>query len=145
MQKNRGKEQVEQWLGITLDEWTRMRDSDVKYVTHHYPFMEFDPPWPRLKVLQWLEAHGLEIPVKSRCVFCPFQANADWREMKKGGNGDWSRAVQADANLRQKMENYVLYVHRSCQPLDQVDLRNQQDHGQLTLWDEEECSGMCFL
>jgi hypothetical protein len=30
-------------------------------------------------------------------------------------------------------------------PLVDVDVRNEQDHGQLTLWEEDECEGMCFL
>ena len=133
------------WLGITLDEWTRMKDSDVQYIRNVYPFMDFEPPWSRLKVLQWLESHNLEIPVKSRCVFCPFQTNADWRETKMAGNGDWEKALFVDDTIRWKRDNYHAYLHRSCRPLSNVDLRNEQDHGQLTLWDEEECSGMCFL
>ena len=28
---------VEQWLGISTDEWTRQRDSDVRYIYNYYP------------------------------------------------------------------------------------------------------------
>lgn len=34
LQANRNGEPVEQWLGISLDEFQRMRESDVKYITH---------------------------------------------------------------------------------------------------------------
>jgi len=145
MQAHRNGEQVVQWLGITLDEWQRMRDSDVKYITYVYPFMDMAQPWRRGDVLRWLMKNGLEIPLKSRCVFCPFQRDADWRECKLADNNDWERAVNVDRLLRHKVDNYILYVHRNCEPLESVDFRNEQDHGQLTLWDEEECTGMCFL
>jgi hypothetical protein len=139
-------EQVEQWIGITLDEWSRMRDSDVKYIDNVYPFMEMDPPMSRHAVMRWLLNNGLEIPVKSSCVFCPFHDRATWRELKLNGNGDWQAALEMDRLIRQKRigDGYVGYVHSDRLPLDQVDLRNAQDHGQLELWGEE-CTGTCFL
>jgi len=60
------------------------------------------------------------------------------------GNGDWAKAVEIDRALRDKRSGYRCYLHRSCQPLESVDFRNEQDHGQLELWGEE-CTGMCFL
>ena len=145
LQKNREKSQVEMCMGITLDEWTRMRDSDVKYIRNAYPFMEqFKSPMSRHKVVRWLLENGLEIPVKSSCVFCPFRSHAGWREMKLSDNGDWKRAVDIDRKIRNQVPNYVAYLHRWYTPLEDVDLRNEQDHGQLELWSEE-CTGMCFL
>ena len=136
---------VEQWFGISKDEWTRMRDSDVKYIRNVYPFMEqFDPPMTRYDIGRWLQNHGLEVPVKSACVFCPYHDLESWREIKMGGNGDWQKAIEVDRIVRNKRPGYQCFVHRSCQPLDQVDLRNEQDHGQLELWGEE-CTGNCFL
>lgn len=40
LQANRNGEQVEQWLGITLDEVGRMTTSNVGYVDLKYPFIE---------------------------------------------------------------------------------------------------------
>ena len=146
LQQNRGDERIQQWIGITLDEWTRMRESDVGYIDNYYPFMELDPPWSRLKVMQWLNDSGLEIPVKSSCVFCPFHDRATWREISMNGSGDWAAALEMDRLIRQKRirNGYVGYVHSDRLPLDQVDLRNEQDHGQLELWGGE-CTGNCFL
>ena len=136
---------VEQWFGISKDEWTRMRTSDVKYVNNAYPFMEqFDPPMTRYDIKRWLLDRGLEIPVKSACVFCPYHDLESWREIKMGGNGDWQKAVEVDRIVRDKRPGYQCFVHPARIPLDQVDLRNQQDHGQLELWGEE-CTGNCFL
>jgi len=137
---------VDQLFGITKDEWTRMKDSDVRYVTNRYPFMEeFDPPMTRADAGRWLQDRGLEIPVKSACVFCPYHNLEAWREIKNSGNGDWEKAIEADQAIRDKRPGYKCYVHPARVPLEEVDLRNAQDHGQLALWDEEECSGMCFL
>jgi len=145
IQANRNGEQAEQWLGITLDEWTRMKDADVQYVKNTYPFMDFfDQPWTRGRVIMWLRDNGLEVPVKSGCVFCPYHDFATWREIKVGNNGDWDRAVEVDRDIRNQKAGFECYIHRKFQPLDKIDFRNEQDHGQLELWGEE-CTGMCFL
>ena len=136
---------VDQCIGITLDEWTRMRTSPVKWANLLYPFMEeLDRPWTRGMVMRWLRDNDLEIPVKSACVFCPFHDLESWREIKMSGNGDWEKAVEADRAIRSKRPGYQCFVHPARIPLDQVDLRNEQDHGQLELWGEE-CTGNCFL
>ena len=144
LQKHRDGQPVEMCLGITLDEWTRMRTSDVKYIAHRYPFMDFEQPWRRGKAMQWLRDNDLEIPVKSGCVFCPYHDLETWRDIKSGDNSDWEKAITVDRMIRHKRDNYVCYLHRNLQPLEFVDLRNEQDHGQLELWGEE-CTGNCFL
>lgn len=134
---------VDQWLGITLDEIQRMKPSRVKYIKLRFPFVEiFDPPMSRWRVARWLQDHGLEIPAKSSCVFCPYHDQATWREIKRSNSGDWEYACEVDVRLRRWESGY--YVHRDCVPLSDVDLRDEQDHGQLSLWDEE-CTGYCFL
>ena len=136
---------VEQWLGITLDEIQRMKPSRVKYIKLRYPFVEmFDPPMSRWQVARRLEDSGLEIPVRSSCVFCPFHDDATWRELKIDQGDDWNHAVEVDKAIRNKRPGYVAYVHRNRIPLEEVDMRDQADHGQLELWSEE-CEGYCFL
>jgi len=144
IQKHRDGQHCEQRLGITLDEWTRMRDSDVQYLSNAYPFMDLEPPWGRFDVVRWLRDNDLEIPVKSSCVFCPYRDHATWREIKLSENGDWEKAVRVDGAIRDRRPGYECFVHPQCIPLEDVDLRNEQDHGQLELWGEE-CTGMCFL
>jgi len=78
LQANRSNgEKVEQWLGITLDEVQRMRPSNVQYISNEYPFIEMlDRPWTRGMVIKWLVENGLEVPIKSSCVFCPYHDRA---------------------------------------------------------------------
>lgn len=142
LQQNRSGAQVEMCVGITLDEWDRMKASNVKYIENVYPFMDLD--MRRHDVMRWLRDSGLETPAKSSCTFCPYHDFAMWREIKMSGNGDWQKAIDIDHAIRDKRPNYRCYVHRSCQPLESIDLRNEQDHGQLELWGKE-CTGMCFL
>ena len=143
LQARRDRTPVEMWIGITLDEWDRMRTSNVQYIANTYPFIEMlDRPWTRGMAMRWLRDNDLEIPVKSSCTFCPYHDHATWREIKL--SGDWKEAVEVDRAIRDKRPGFKCYVHRSCIPLEDVDLRNEQDHGQLELWGEE-CTGMCFL
>lgn len=138
---------VEQWIGITLDEIERMRaSSGVKYVALAYPFVEhLDRPWTRNMVIRWLTENGLEIPVKSSCIFCPYHDRQTWRDIQLSGNGDWEKVLEVDRAIRNKRLGYLCYLTAQRKPLNECDFRSQEEHGQLTLWEAEECSGMCFL
>lgn len=140
LQANRNGKPVEQWLGISLDEVQRMRDSDVKYITNRYPLIE--RRMTRWDCEQWLVRHNLKVPPKSACVFCPFHDTGMWRSLKQSGNGDWQKALEVDEAIRKARPPYDLYLHPSRQPLELVDFSTETDHGQLSLWDEE-CSGIC--
>lgn len=139
IQANRNKEPVEQWLGISLDEYQRMRDSDVKYITHRWPLIE--KRMTRHDCEKWLTAHDLEIPPKSACSFCPFHNTAEWRKIKNSPS-DWKKAVEVDEEIRKAYPPYDLFVHPSRKPLAEVDFRTAEEKGQLSLWDSE-CSGIC--
>jgi hypothetical protein len=131
---------VEQWIGISLDEATRMKPADVKYITHRWPLIEMRMTRHDCKL--WLEAHGLEVPPRSSCTFCPFHNQEAWRDMKMNHKKDWQEAIEVDYKIRKARPPYDLFVHPARIPLEEVDLRNQEDRGQLSLWDEE-CDGVC--
>jgi hypothetical protein len=138
---------VEQWIGISWDESQRMKKSEVKYIVHRWPFLEKEHRMTRQDCEKWLVAHGLEVPPKSACVFCPFHSTAEWREILNGGNGDWHKAIDVDNEIRKAYPPYDLFVHPDRKPLEQVDLRTAEEKGQLALWDangwDAECSGIC--
>jgi hypothetical protein len=140
LQANRNKQPVEMWLGISLDEYQRMRDSDVQYITHRWPLIE--KRTTRHDCVLWLERHGLEVPSKSACVFCPYSDTRSWQDLKSNGNGDWTKAVEVDQAIRKARPPYDLFVHPARVPLEEVDLRTPREKGQLSLWSEE-CSGIC--
>jgi hypothetical protein len=155
---------VEMWMGITLDEWQRMKPSQVGYVRHGYPFvntgegehgrligqdlMPDGRRWTRQNVVTWLNENGLEVPPKSACVQCPYRSREAWRELRDLGNGDWTRAQEIDEKIRDKRlsAGYTSYLTSQCVPLAEMDLSTPEDAGQLVLWPNEndECSGGCF-
>src|SRR5262249_55404342 len=119
--KTRGK-QVDQWLGISLDEVVRMRDSRVSYIRLGYPLIE--RRMRRYDCVRWLEAHGYPVPPKSACIGCPFHSDAQWRYLKKHSPKEWVEAVAFDEAIRNgnvRLGKAGLrgkaYLHRSCRPL----------------------------
>jgi len=132
-------EVAQTWLGITWDEAYRMKPSNVSYQQLVYPLIEmFGKPMSRTDVICWLKDNGLEIPVKSSCVFCPFHDRATWREIQLSGNGDWEKALAVDQAIRNKRPGYLCYLTAERKPLDKCDFRSQEEHGQLNLWQTEE-------
>lgn len=139
LQQNRQSAIVEQWMGISLDEFQRMRDSDVNYCRNVYPLIE--KRMTRQHCEDYLAKNGIEVPPKSACVFCPFHNTAEWRRIAQSP-ADWRSAIEMDEKLRSARPNYSLFVHPSCMPLATVDLRTAEEKGQISMWDSE-CSGVC--
>jgi len=135
-------------LGISWDEALRMKDPDVKYITHEYPLV--DRRIRRTYCIQWLEEHNLEVPQKSSCVFCPYRNRKSWQELKRNGGWDWDHALETDHFIRDKRtkgEGLELFVHGFRKPLEQA-ISIPEDVGakQLMLGDgDPTCdSGFCF-
>jgi len=133
---------AEMWIGISLDEIQRMRQADVRYLVHRWPLVE--RRMTRGDCKTWLTAHGLPVPPKSACVFCPFRSNAEWRDVAQSPD-DWLLATLADKAIRDALLPGQLFLHSSRQPLEQVDFRSEvEKSGQLSLW-QDECEGMCGI
>jgi hypothetical protein len=141
MQTNRNGESVELWLGISTDEALRMKPSGVKYITNRWPLIELD--MRRKDCEAWLIAHGLEVPPKSACTFCPYRNTKEWQHIKATPE-DWKEAVEIDRAIRKARPPCDLFVHPSGKPLEEVDLRTMEEKGQMRLWDEE-CEGICGI
>lgn len=148
LQANRNGEVIEMWLGITLDEAKRMKESNVQYIENRYPFLEKE--WwggkllRRTDVVRWLKKTlGEEaVPARSACFFCPYHTDREWRNIRD--SGDWEEALRFDENIRYQRPPHDLFVHSQRVPLSNVDLETEEDKGQLSFW-EEECDGMCGL
>jgi hypothetical protein len=139
LQANRNKEQVTQFLGISTDEALRMKPSSVKYIVHKFPLIDME--MSRKDCKQWLTDHDLPIAPRSSCTFCPFHSTKEWR-LRKSIPQDWEKAVAVDKSIRDIRPPFPLFVHPARIPLADVDLRTQEEKGQMSLWDEE-CAGIC--
>lgn len=118
---------VEQWIGISTDEFHRAKDSDVKYTRHTFPLIDLG--LSRQDCLKLLAEHGWGSTPKSACLGCPFHGNAQWRQIRDGSPDEWQDVVEFDAairagNARANSEGRPLlgqaYLHRSRLPLDQA-------------------------
>jgi hypothetical protein len=139
--RQRVKEKVTLWMGISLDEIERIKPSQVKWIENRYPLIE--KSMDRISCISWLERKGYPIPPKSSCIGCPFHDNYMWRELKQKSPDEWEEAVEVDRLIRKlpKLRGKA-YLHRSCQPLDEVYL--QEDQLELGLF-ANECTGYCGL
>ena len=136
---------VVQWIGISLDEVQRMKDSRDAWAECCWPLI--DMRMNRHDCKRWMKAQGYPEPPRSACVYCPFHNNHEWRRLKKSEPEAFERAVAFERRLRSSSaltENMdaTPYLHRSCVPLAEVDLSTEEDRGQLDLW-VNECEGMC--
>ena len=131
---------VEQWIGISLDEFQRMKENKVQYIENRWPLIE--KRMTRNDCENWLRAHDLEVPPKSACTFCPYHSTAEWRRIKNTP-GDWTEAVNIDREIR-NASPFGMYIHPSRKPLESVDFRTAEEKGQLSLWDQE-CDGICGI
>jgi hypothetical protein len=85
---------VEQWLGISWDEWQRVRHSDVKFIVNRWPLIE--KRITRNDCVDFLESHVLPVPAKSACVCCPYRSASEWLEMRDTAPLEFDDAVAFD-------------------------------------------------
>lgn len=139
---------VESWQGISLDELERCRDSDVAYIENVYPLVDRRISRPDCEA--WLQAHGLEVPPKSSCTFCPFRSIDSWRDLKRENGPDWQEAVQVDETIRDRRPKAELFVHPYRRPLAEAVAIPEDDGARqlalsLEIVPEQPCdSGHCW-
>ena len=147
---------VRQWIGISADEWVRVKQSRVRWIANWHPLIDRatkDGPPPherwmsRQDCINWLIEHAYPIPPRSACVFCPYRSAAEWRALREEPD-DWNEAVAIDRLIRDMPEHKRaglreggnLFLHASRQPLEEAPI--DTDTAQPDLW-YGECEGMC--
>lgn len=147
MPRQRVKRQVRQWIGISTDEIQRMKEARDKWATNVYPLIEMG--WRRGDCLNYLRSIGLTNVGKSACVFCPYHDDAFWLDMKRNDPESWESACAFDDRIRdlrdipEKRLKLPAYLHRSCKPLREVDLNENQGDLFNVFGFDNECDGMC--
>ena len=139
---------VEQWIGISFDEMTRMKESTEKWITHRWPLIEKE--MRRHRCQEWLMENGYPKAPRSACTFCPYHKNDYWRYLRDNWEQEWLEACEFDEKIRKginhkssTMAAEELYLHPDLVPLREVDLSTDVDRGQMTFLDE--CDGVCML
>jgi hypothetical protein len=127
---------VECWVGISLDEATRMKPSGVAWRVNRWPLIE--KRMTRASCLAWLERNGYPTPPKSACIGCPLHSDAGWRHLRDNDPEAWDDAITVDAAIRQTRPQYM---HRSLKPLAEADI-DGENRNQVDMF-QNECEGHC--
>lgn len=128
---------VEQWVGISTDEFHRAKDADVKYMRNRHPLIDLG--WSRTDCIRYLTSLGLADTPKSSCLGCPFHGNRQWRTIRDTSPSEWEDVVEFDAPIRKgnaranATGNQLLgqaFLHRSRVPLSEAPI----DHVTAAEW-----------
>ena len=137
-----------QWIGISLDEVSRMKDSREPWAENRWPLIEMR--MNRHDCLRWIERNGYPKPPRSACSYCPFHSDAEWRRLKSEEPEEFMKAVEVERLLQQAQASVTtkdrmhgtVFLHRSLVPLRQVDFSTEEERGQVNMF-QNDCSGMC--
>ena len=142
---------VHQYMGLSFDEPKRVIRVKQRFLAKpsnwkvHFPLWEMQ--FTRADCQAYLrDRMPYEVP-RSACVFCPFKRDDEWRRLRDNDPNGWSRAIEIDAVCRTGTGlDAQRFLHRSCQPLGEVDLRpadekSRQRH--LFAGFQDECEGYC--
>lgn len=139
--RKRVKEKVIMWRGISLDEIERVAPSREKWITNRHPLIELE--MTRLDCLNWCARNGFPTPPKSSCIGCPFHSDRMWLEMKRDNPIEWKDAVEVDKAIKKLPRfNGQAFLHRSCKPLEEVYLNEDQLEMDFEGF-ANECAGVC--
>ncbi|WP_042422335.1 hypothetical protein [Streptacidiphilus anmyonensis] len=98
---------AQQWIGISTDEASRARFSDVDYIRHEFPLMLLKGGgshyvgWTRQDCQRFLESRGFGNTPKSACVTCPYSGNRRLRLLRDTCRCGHHREVHTRFNGRQ--------------------------------------------
>ena len=138
---------VVQWIGISLDEVSRMKPSREKWCLHRWPLIEKE--MSRHDCLRWMERQGFPVPPRSACTYCPFHSDHEWRRLKAESPKEFAGAVKFEKALQRLHAGHPMsgrikgipFLHDSLKPLGEVDFSEDETQGQMKF--HNECEGMC--
>jgi hypothetical protein len=149
-----GGAEVFSWIGISTDEQVyRKKPSRDPKIEHRWPLLEKE--MSRRDCLKWMVDRDLPKPPRSACYFCPYKSDNEWRRLRNEEPLEWQKAIDFEWQLQQRAIKATAikgtpFLHKSCVPLGEVDLRTPKEKGQEDLFDERfdsqfnnECEGMC--
>ena len=137
--------QVEMWLGLSIDEASRVKPSREEWITLSYPLL--DRNLSRNQLYQWFKERypNRKLP-KSACIGCPYHSDQMWAEMKKNDPESFQEAVHVEWAMQNVPQSRgaldgTAYLHRSRKPLSQVKFNTQNNNATMA----EECEGICGI
>ncbi|NIV29750.1 MAG: hypothetical protein GWN58_09670 [Anaerolineae bacterium] len=117
-------------LGMTTDEWHRIRDPRVKRNRNRWPLLELGIN--RAETVQIIREAGLPVPPWSACLGCPLQNDGRWRVLASEHPEAFAEAVDMDEFLRDRAARAGrgdLWLHYSRRPLRKLYSSDQRPLG----------------
>lgn len=144
---------VYQYLGISLDESGRAarirRALRPKYLHVRFPLIEL--LMARQHCLTFLDGAVPHAVPKSACRYCPFHDDPEWARQKRDDPAGFAESVKVDealrnpavTNNRKRKNTQPMYLHRSLQPLVQIQFDDAPRPKQSWIGFARECMGVC--
>lgn len=138
--RERVKEVVHIWKGISIDEIQRVKPATLKWQIAEHPLVDLEID--RQYCIDYVKSLGLPKPQQSSCIGCPFHSDGLWREIKLNDPESFEDAVKFDRAIRnQPRLDSKAYLHKSAKPLEQVDFN--EDQLDFSDYFDNECTGFC--
>lgn len=116
--RQQGVKKAALWLGISVDEAHRAKDSDVKWLTHAYPLLDLNIK--RADCYRIIEEAGLPPAPRSSCWMCPYRGAEEWAALP---DDEFAKAQALEAEVRAKDERVTLL--RNGLPLTRENATNK--------------------
>ena len=128
---------VTQYIGISWDEWHRCKPSREAWAQSRWPLIELK--MTRHHCLEWMKENQYPTPPRSSCVYCPFHSDREWKRLKNEEPEAFLKAVEFEKEIQAAKKNSenldsTPFLHKSCTPLEDVDLRDDFDKGQMDIF-----------
>ena len=123
-------------MGISIDEYKRMRDSSVPHEVFDYPLI--DMKLSRDDCQQIIIDAGLPPAPKSSCYFCPFHNIAAWQELRRDTPDLFAKAEEIEAGINRRRAEHdrpPVWMTRKGIPLAQA----------IALYDDTEEVASCDI
>ena len=145
---------ITQIFGLSFDEPRRVERVRANYHGRKGwvpEFPLFDDMMTREDCVTYLKRRlpGYTVP-RSACVFCPYKRDSEWILLRDADPKGWQRAIEIDRAIREETSvctkgmNATQYLHKSCVPLEFVELKADPPDRQAKFkWSDMDCEGMC--
>lgn len=116
-----------QLIGFSVDEIHRAKLSSINGVENRWPLLEYEIDREGCK--QIILDHGLPVPIKSTCFFCPMQRIKQWKDLRRKHPDLFCKVEQ----LEKRNQEYSIrkgkkpfYIYSNKKPLRDV-VKEKQD------------------
>ena len=139
-------QQVDMWLGLSVDEAARVKPSRQDWITLVYPLLDKD--LSRAQLYRWFKERypDRDLP-KSACIGCPYHTDRMWADMKENDPVSFQDAINVEWAMQNVPQSRgaltgTAYLHKARVPLNEVEFNVQgpRDDGM-----QEECEGLCGI